>query len=497
MKSFLVRGVPASIQTDSWWMDGITRRLPKPRQDGARGPGRLERIGALVALMLLADMLLWGVDAGLSLALFGAILLFAGLAMRDGMGWGGFVFGVVMMLPLVEQVQALSILFWWLGLLIGAAWIGLGGWPGLAGAMRGALRLIWLGPWQTASDLWNALSTTEGPSKGTPGKALLGWALPLGMSLIFLSLLIEANPVFEDWAVGLSNVQLPDLSRVSFWAGVAVLIWPMLNLAAFRERLRLPGRAERHGPRRLPRWLNPEAVRRSILLFNLIFAVQTVMDLTYLWGGVALPEGVGYAQYAHRGAYTLLVTALLAGGFAIVARPFVEADRWLRAALLFWVAQTVWLVISSILRLELYVDVYGLTRLRLSAAIWMGLVTALLVLVLWQIMTRKQAGWLVLRGTVLSAGVMYFSLFLSFDSAIAHYNLTHEVRKDALYICRLGPAALPAIRAYEAETGQALCDRFDDHEPHRMGRGDWREWGFRDWRILRKLERMEASAPGA
>ena len=28
MKSFLVRGVPASIQTDSWWMGGITRRLP-------------------------------------------------------------------------------------------------------------------------------------------------------------------------------------------------------------------------------------------------------------------------------------------------------------------------------------------------------------------------------------------------------------------------------------------------------------------------------------
>ena len=497
MKSFLVRGVPASIQTDSWWMDGITRRLPKPRQDGAREPGRFERMAALGALILLADMLLWGVDAGLSLALFGAMLLFAGLAMRDGKGWGGFVFGVALMLPLVEQVQALSILFWWVGLLMGAAWIGFGGWPGLAGAIRGALRLIWLGPWQTANDLWNGLNAAEGPSKGTLGKAVLGWALPVGMGLIFLSLLIGANPVFEDWANDLSQIELPDLSRVSFWAGIAVLIWPMLGLAGFQQRLRLPGRAEHYGPRRLPRWLNPEAVRRSIILFNLMFAVQTVMDLTYLWGGVALPEGVGYAQYAHRGAYSLLVTALLAGGFAIVARPFADGDRWLRAALLFWVAQTVWLVISSMLRLELYVDVYGLTRLRLSASIWMGLVAALLALVLWQIVARKAAGWLVLRGTVLSVGVLYLSLFLSFDRTIAHYNLTHEVRKDAHYVCRLGPAALPEIRAYKQRTRHDLCWRYDLPEPSEIVSGDWREWGFRDWRVLRRLERMEASAPGA
>ncbi|WP_172982771.1 DUF4153 domain-containing protein [Roseovarius bejariae] len=497
MKSFLVRGVPASIQTDSWWMDGVTRRLAKPRKDGTREPGRFERMAALAALILLADMLLWGVDAGLSLALFGAMLLFAGLAMQDGKGWGGFILGVALMLPLLEQVQALSILFWWVGLLMGAAWIALGGWPGLAGAMRGALRLIWLGPWQAANDLWNGLSVTKAPSDGALGKAVLGWGLPVGLGLIFLSLLVGANPVFEEWANDLSRIDLPDLSRVSFWAGIAVLIWPMLTLAGFQERLRLPGRAERHGPRRLPRWLNPDAVRRSILLFNLLFAVQTTMDLTYLWGGVALPQGVGYAQYAHRGAYSLLVTALLAGGFAIVARPFAEADRWLRAALLFWVGQTVWLVISSMLRLELYVDVYGLTRLRLSAAIWMELVTALLALVLWQIVARKPAGWLVLRGTVLSVGVLYFSLFLSFDFTIAHYNLTHEVRKDAYYICRLGPAALPAIRVYEAETGHALCERFDYLEPHRIGSTDWREWGFREWRVLRKLERLEASVPGA
>ena len=58
---------------------------------------------------------------------------------------------------------------------------------------------------------------------------------------------------------------------------------------------------------------------RSLVLFNLLFAVQTVMDVHYLWRGAALPDGMTYATYAHRGAYPLIVTALLAAGFVLVA----------------------------------------------------------------------------------------------------------------------------------------------------------------------------------
>ena len=58
---------------------------------------------------------------------------------------------------------------------------------------------------------------------------------------------------------------------------------------------------------------------RSLVLFNLLFAVQTGMDIHYLWRGAALPDGMTYAAYAHRGAYPLIVTALLAAAFVIVA----------------------------------------------------------------------------------------------------------------------------------------------------------------------------------
>jgi hypothetical protein len=48
--------------------------------------------------------------------------------------------------------------------------------------------------------------------------------------------------------------------------------------------------------------------------------------MLYLWGSATLPDGLTYADYAHRGAYPLIVTALLAGWFAIVAtKPGTEA----------------------------------------------------------------------------------------------------------------------------------------------------------------------------
>ena len=54
-------------------------------------------------------------------------------------------------------------------------------------------------------------------------------------------------------------------------------------------------------------------------MFNLLFAVQTVLDVIYLWGNTTLPADISYASYAHRGAYPLILTALLAAGFVLAA----------------------------------------------------------------------------------------------------------------------------------------------------------------------------------
>ena len=74
MKTFLIRGVPTSLQRDGWWMDAaIPPRYPDdhapPRRRRARWPLLLAR------LIALADVLLWQAIPGLSLAVFALGLL--------------------------------------------------------------------------------------------------------------------------------------------------------------------------------------------------------------------------------------------------------------------------------------------------------------------------------------------------------------------------------------------------------------------------------------
>ena len=103
------------------------------------------------------------------------------------------------------------------------------------------------------------------------------------------------------------------------------------------------------------RFFGEAVILRSLVVFNLMFAVQTSMDIAYLWRGVALPDGMSYASYAHRGAYPLILTALLAASFVIAAmRPGSAAERApvIRALVFLWIAQNVVLVVSSMLRLD-------------------------------------------------------------------------------------------------------------------------------------------------
>ena len=145
-----------------------------------------------------------------------------------------------------------------------------------------------------------------------------------------------------------------------------------------------------------------------------------MLDIAYLWGGVALPDGMSYAAYAHRGAYPLIVTALLAAAFVIAATtPGSEARRspLIRWLVYLWIAQNVLLVMSSLLRLDLYVGVYSLTYWRVAAFIWMLLVAAGLVLIMIQIAARRSGAWLVGANLVSLALTLYVCSFVSFPRA--------------------------------------------------------------------------------
>jgi len=224
------------------------------------------------------------------------------------------------------------------------------------------------------------------------------------------------------------------------------------------------------------------------------------LDLTYLWGGVALPDGISYASYAHRGAYPLIVTALLAAGFVLVAmNPDGPAERVpaIRIMVFAWIAQNVMLVLSSILRLDLYVEIYSLTWWRVADFIWIVVVALGLLLIVARIAMRRSNCWLILSNCTTLALVAYICAFVNFPALIADYNVAHSrdfsgrgVYLDYGYLVSLGPHALPAIDRFLRHKGQAHDPQREQLAQQQRERpSSWRGWSFRDWRLQRYIDR--------
>jgi hypothetical protein len=490
----------------------------------ARGLGFHARIGLAMALTVAADFLLFDKPAGLSLLLFAA-LLFAGIAIANPPARHRSLFFACLLvpvglLPLAENISALSASVALVSLSLFALASARRLRTDLANMARQAAAFLLAAPFRFPLDIlrWQRLSKRLG-RKTVRLIAVTGWIMPLSLAAVFIALFGIANPVVEHWLSLLDPLALLELLgvwRTLFWIVVALCVWAFLRPRAPNIRVRplaaTPTRAEPAAqPNRLREALfGKAAILRALLVFNLIFAAQTVLDGAYLWGGVALPDGLTYAEYAHRGAYPLIATALLAACFVLVSmRPgsATSADRPIRLLVYLWTAQNVVLVMSSILRLDLYVGIYSLTYWRVAAFVWMMLVAAGLVLIMARIALEKPNSWLMTANLLTLSLTLYACCFVNFAGLIADYNVRHSFEMsgqgqqlDRPYLFALGPEAVPAIDVLlqdgnSVHVPQATWLRRDRESlaaRHRERSSEWRAWTFRGWRLSRYLERNPA-----
>ena len=508
MQDLTIQGIPYSLLHDGWWLNETTegaappRRPRPPRLPESPATPALHGVATIALLLLigLADVLFWRQRPGLSLAVFGAAAMASvwGIARPGravGGGRGALIIAGLALLPVIEQVQTLSLVFLISGMLGFAAYATNGRLRPLPALLAAGLRLATYLPWFSVWSLSQVAHhmVNDGDAGARFDRAKSAWAMPLAVGLLFIWLLTAANPVLEGWFQrAFAGLWLDRTARIRicFWLAVACPLWPYLSAPRLAARIirPLPGALHLHSP--TAAGLNPASVANALVLFNLIFAVQTLLDLTYLWSGFDLPSGMTHAEYAHRGAYPLVATALLAGAFALISRPFTDGSPRLRRLLALWIGQNVMLVVSSLYRLELYMEAYGLTYLRVAAAIWMGLVAAGLMLTFWQLWGGRSNLWLLARSSALLAATLYACCFVNFAQIIAKTNLTlHDtgarIALDTQYLCDLGPTAAAAILDHSARTGWQYCSSSDMAEgPQIQG---WRDWGFRSWRVQRYL----------
>lgn len=306
-------------------------------------------------------------------------------------------------------------------------------------------------------DLRRLLRVSPRGGRGKLRRALPQLALPVLGSGVILGLFASANPVIEqvlDQALSLSP---PDdwffrLPIAAVWFAMA---WSLLRPRMSRRVL---GTFDGRGDLALP-GVTPASVQLSLIAFNALFALQNAMDLLWLWGLAPLPKGMTLAEYAHRGAYPLVVTALLAAGFVLVAlRPGSTTARMplVRRLVIAWIAQNVLLVGNAALRTMDYIAAYSLTELRIAALLWMGLVALGLVLVMWRLLQDKSAAWLINSNAAAALALLLGCSFVDLNAVAARYNIAHArelggsgAALDICHLQRMGVSALTALAELE------------------------------------------------
>jgi hypothetical protein len=331
---------------------------------------------------------------------------------------------------------------------------------------------------------------------------LLGrrWLLPSILTVVFLSLFALANPLISkslnDLDILLQRLVEElhvDVVRIFFWCFVAIGSWALLRKRIKRAKTAIQA----------PPWIEPQGfpgqVVRCLLLFNALFAIQNLLDLRYLYGGAALPSGMTYAEYAHRGAYPLIATALLAGAFVLITfRPggMTQQLSAARRLVVAWLAQNVFLTLSALWRLHLYVQVYSLTRWRVAAAVWMLLVAAGLAWTALRIVSDRPNEWLVNVNFATTLFALYCCCFVNFNGMIAWYNVRHcreitsvGVNIDVSYLRDLGPEAIPALEWFSEKVGETRTKNVASLAVSNL-KGDldrqmsnWRGWTLRNYAL--------------
>jgi hypothetical protein len=471
------------------------------------------KASAALAVVVIADLLFWGHDIGSTLGGFALLLTLAATALhpaarRDRKAGWALLAATVLSLVLAWAPSPMAWMLFWASLSLAVLL------PRAArfdDAWRWSQRLVAQavvglgGPWIDLAKARKTSRTTRAWNWRAAGPLL---ALPVVGGAVFLALFAAANPVI---ATALAAIRFPAFSadlffRTLFGLMVLTLAWGVLRP---RRRRALPVGKSR--PVLSIAGVSVASVTLSLIVFNALFALQNGLDAVILWGGAGPPAGLTLAQYAHRGAYPLIATALLAGLFVLVAldprMPTAKAPL-IRILVVAWVAQNLFLVASSILRTVDYVEAYSLTRLRIAALVWMALVGLGLVLICWRMLRGRSGAWLINANAAAALLVLTTSCVVDLGAVAAAWNVRHarEVggqgpELDVCYLGALGPSAAVSLVELERRpispelSARVAWVREGALLDLRARQADWHGWTVRGALRLARVDTLEREQP--
>lgn len=187
-------------------------------------------------------------------------------------------------------------------------------------------------------------------------------------------------------------------------------------------------------------------------LLSAMYLVFCGVQVLYLFvGNMQLPEGMTYADYAHRGFYMLLFVCMVNLVLVLFMRKYFAVHKILNVMLFLICACTFVMMASSAYRMFLYIAAYQLTFLRVLVLVAL---VALALLMAGVVLMIIKPQFPLFRYSLVVVSVIYLCLaFSHVDGMIASYNLSHAEESKHMdwgYLSQLSMDAAPAVADYYA-----------------------------------------------
>lgn len=337
---------------------------------------------------------------------------------------------------------------------------------------------------------WSEIPRSERSEAGARvGRGLL---ISIPLVLVFGGLMMSADAVFNNLVLRAFDWDFANI--VSHLTVFAVFAWfaggYLRGLFDKRERP-----AVFDAPS-LQKYTVEGAVVLGVMVA--LFASFVVVQIRYLFGGsthLAETAGLTYAQYARRGFFELVWIAalslpMLLGAHSAMVDVNGRGKRTYAVLAGAMIALVFVIVASALKRMNLYVNAYGLTELRLFTTAFMLWLVVVFGWMSVTVLAGRRPRFAV--GAFIAAFVVLAALNLADpDALIVRTNVSRPDRAerfDAAYASDLSADAVPALIAAlpslpdgkRAEAANGILERWGN-----IGRADWRTWSYGRARAVR------------
>jgi len=204
---------------------------------------------------------------------------------------------------------------------------------------------------------------------------------------------------------------------------------------------------------RWKKFLDPVVLITILSLLNIVYAVFSVIQFTYLFWGQSfiLPSSYTYAEYARRGFFELVAVTVINFIILLIAVSFIQKENSKthmasKILLSFLVGFTFVLLISAFYRMLIYEQAYGFTYLRIFVQAFMVLLFFLFILNIIYIWYTKLP---IIKSYFVMSLMVYIVLnFTNVDLVIARNNINRYLETgqiDMEYLKGLSYDAIPEM----------------------------------------------------